>query len=110
MSRTVKEHTFDMICIVIITLFILFMYIFNQSKIIKEHAFYKEEFKYLSNPNYTTYLNLVDQNLKSPPYYTFNHEPLSIPIFYNYLLPNVPKIDMSMCPSNSILQYWYTSQ
>lgn len=69
-----------------------------------------EGFQYLSTPSYNTYSNLVESNLKSGPYYTFNKEKLDIPIFYNYLLPNIPPSNLSAYPQNNILQYWYTSQ
>lgn len=70
----------------------------------------KEKFQYLSFPDYNTYLETVDANLKSGPYYTFNKEPMTIPVFYNYLLPNIPPIDMSNCITHPVLQYWYSPQ
>lgn len=100
----------EIFIIVLIISFLLFMYIYNRTNMMKEQTFYKEEFKYLATPSYRSYLDLVDKNLKSPPYYSFNKEPLSIPIFYNYLLPDIPQIDMSQCPTNPVLQYWYTPQ
>jgi hypothetical protein len=96
--------------VALITVFILFMFVYNKTNVMKERAYYKEEFEYLKTPSYRSYLDLVQINLKSPPYYRFNNEPLSIPVFYNYLLPNIPAIDMSKCPTNNILQYWYTPQ
>jgi hypothetical protein len=96
--------------VALITIFILFMFIYNKTNVMKETPYYKEEFEYLKTPSYRSYLDLVQTNLKSPPYYQFNNEPLSIPVFYNYLLPNIPSIDMSKCPTNNILQYWYTPQ
>lgn len=105
MSSTSK----NIIIVVMITSFILILSIVGIN-LARETKFYKEEFEYLRFPNYNTYLNTVDKNLKSAPYYKFDKEPLNIPVFYNYLLPNIPSIDMSKCPSNSILQYWYTPQ
>lgn len=70
----------------------------------------KEKFQYLSSPDYNSYLKTVDTNLKSGPYYTFNKEPMTIPVFYNYLLPDIPPIDMSNCMTHPVLQYWYTPQ
>ena len=39
---------------------------------------------YLPFPSYTHYVNSIEQNLHSPPYYTYNQEK-DIPIFYNYI-------------------------
>lgn len=105
MSSTSK----NIIIVILITGFILILSIVGIN-LARETKFYKEEFEYLRFPNYNTYLNTVDKNLKSAPYYKFDKEPLNIPVFYNYLLPNIPSIDMSKCPSNPILQYWYTPQ
>lgn len=100
----------NIIIVVLISAFILILLITTGINMAKELKYYKEDFEYLRFPNYQTYLNLIDKNLKSGPYYTFDTEPLNIPVFYNYLLPDIPPINMSNCPFNSILQYWYTPQ
>lgn len=105
-----SEKLLNIFIVIFISAFIIFMLVFGKMNMMKENKFYKEDFEYLKTPNYNLYLDVVKQNLKNEPYYTFNKEQLHIPMFYNYLLPNIPTIDMSSCPSNNILQYWYTTQ
>jgi hypothetical protein len=65
---------------------------------------------YLSYPSYLSYVDLIEKNMHSPPYYVFNQEK-RLPIFYNYLLPNYNKINLPLeCQIDPRYQYWYTSQ
>lgn len=74
------------------------------------HELCKHSNDYLSNPSYLTYVQLIEQNMHTPPYYTYNKES-PLPIFYNYVLPNYNKITLpEKCKINPIYQYWYTSQ
>ena len=100
-----SKKLLNIFIVIFISTFLILMYAFG-----KMNKLYKEDFEYLKTPNYNVYLDVVKQNLMTEPYYTFNKEQLHIPMFYNYLLPNIPTINMSSCPSNNILQYWYTTQ
>lgn len=101
----------NILVVVVLSIFLLTMYVYGKINMFKEISFYKkEDFGYLPTPSYRAYQNLVDDNLKSPPYYEFNREQLNIPIFYNFLLPAIPAISLRGCPENSTLQYWFTPQ
>lgn len=100
-----SKKLLNIFIVIFISSFLILMYAFG-----KMNKLYKEDFEYLKTPNYNVYLDVVKKNLMTEPYYTFNKEQLHIPMFYNYLLPNIPTINMSSCPSNNILQYWYTTQ
>ena len=65
-------------------------------------------YPYLKTPNYVEYVNILNNNLKSGPYYQFNQEK-KLPIMYNYVDPILPSVK-PQCKINPVLQYWFTPQ
>lgn len=65
-------------------------------------------YPYLKTPNYVEYVKILNQNLKSPPYYTFNQEK-TLPIMYNYTEPMFPPLQ-NQCTISPVYQYWFTPQ
>jgi len=63
---------------------------------------------YLTTPSYIDYLQVLNNNMKCPPYYTYNQEK-SLPILYNYYQPNYPCL-VEQCKINPRYQYWLTPQ
>jgi hypothetical protein len=65
-------------------------------------------YPYLKTPNYVEYIKILNHNLKSGPYYTFNQEK-TLPIMYNYVDPVLPYLKPE-CHISPRYQYWFTPQ
>lgn len=73
------------------------------------YAYQTQEGKpYLTYPNYSSYVQLIDRTLKSPPYYKENQGPC-VPVMYNYVQPVYPRLN-EQCLVSPQMQYWYTQQ
>lgn len=63
---------------------------------------------YLQYPDYTSYMNVIDTNMKSAPQYKFN-QGTDTCIMYNYVQPQQPYVK-PQCVESARYQYWYTPQ
>lgn len=67
-------------------------------------------YSYLKTPNYIKYIDLIQQNMKTPPYYTLDtNNNKKLPIMYNYVDPLLPQLPYNPI-INSKYQFWYTPQ
>lgn len=63
---------------------------------------------YLQTPNYRQYIDVINNRMKSGPYYEFNQEK-DLCIMYNYVQPTQPYVK-PQCLISPRYEYWYTPQ
>lgn len=63
---------------------------------------------YLANPNYGEYVDMINRQMKTGPFYTFN-QGSKMCIMYNYIQPVAPYV-APPCDVSKRFQFWLTPQ